>query len=521
VSALAAAASAVPVRKDSPLLSLRGVSKRFGGVVAVGDVTLDVARAELLGVIGPNGAGKSTLLSLISGAHRPTSGEILYQGVHRVDRLRSVKVARLGVGRAHQVPRPFGRMSVRENMLVATHALRRGARDERVDGLLALCKLEDKANRPAQTLGLLDLKRLEVGRALAPGPELLLLDEVAAGLVGQEVDEVTALISTIHERGITIVLVEHVQALVQALAQRVVVLDWGRVIAEGTAQQVARDPEVIRVYLGTSEPTATREPRLPDADAEVVLEIRDVSVEYGRLRAVHSVNLELRAGEIVAVLGANGAGKSSLARAVAGVVPTSSGRIVVAGVDATRLPAHKRSRLGVALCHEGRRLFGQLSVRENLELAAAYAGRGALRSELVERVYALFPLLKDRPNSLAETLSGGQQQMVAIARALMSEPRVVIFDELSLGLAPAVADEIFAALEQLRLWGIAMVLIEQNVYRSLAVADRVYVMERGRVSFVGSPEELRQHARLEEAYFGKQARRPAGPGRREEGEGNG
>ena len=160
-------------------------------------------------------------------------------------------------------------------------------------------------------------------------------------------------------------------------------------------------------------------------------------------------------------------------------------------------------------------------MRENLELAAAYSGRGALRSELVERVYALFPLLKDRPNSLAGTLSGGQQQMVAIARALMSEPRILIFDELSLGLAPAVADEIFVALEQLRLWGIAMVLIEQNVYRSLAVADRVYVMERGHVSFVGSPEELRQHERLEEAYFGRQARRPAGTGRQEEGESNG
>jgi len=510
MSALAVATEQVP------LLSLRGVGKRFGGVVAVSDVSLDVTSGELLGVIGPNGAGKSTLLSLISGAQRPTSGQIVLHGVHRVDRLRSFEVARLGVGRAHQVPRPFGRMTVRENVLVATHALRRAAREGHVTELLELCRLRDKGDRPAGTLGLLDLKRLEVGRALALDPELLLLDEVAAGLVGAEVDEITALIRGIHERGTTVILVEHVQALVQALAQRVVVLDWGRTIAEGTAQEIARNPEVIRVYLGTGGADEGARAARPAAQGDPVLQVEDVTVDYGKLRALRSVSLELREGEIVAVLGANGAGKSSLARAIAGVVPTSGGRIVLDGVDATRLPAHRRSRLGIALCHEGRRLFNQLSIGENLELAAAYSGRGQ-RPELLDRVHSLFPLLRERAGSLTGTLSGGQQQMVAIARALMSEPRVLIFDELSLGLAPAVADEIFAVLEQLRDWGIAMVLIEQNVYRSLAVADRVYVMERGRISFAGSPDELRQHERLEEAYFGTGRGRPADRGRQQEG----
>jgi branched-chain amino acid transport system ATP-binding protein len=309
---------------------------------------------------------------------------------------------------------------------------------------------------------------------------------------------------------------------VQALAQRVVVLDWGRVIAEGTAQEIAADPEVIRVYLGTSKAESQDLQRpLPREGTPVVLRVEDVSVDYGKLRALRSVSLELREGEIVAVLGANGAGKSSLARAVAGVVPTSGGRIVIDGIDATRLPAHRRARLGVALCHEGRRLFTQLTVSENLDLAAAYSRRRKVRrEELLERVHEMFPLLKDRAESLTATLSGGQQQMVAIARALMSEPRILIFDELSLGLAPAVADEIFAVLSQLRAWGIAMVLIEQNVYRSLSVADRVYVMERGRISFSGSAAELRQQERLEEAYFGTQARRPAGAGRQLEGEEN-
>jgi branched-chain amino acid transport system ATP-binding protein len=513
-------AVAAEIPSGAALLSLRHVGKRFGGVVAVNDVTLDVAQGELLGVIGPNGAGKTTLLSLVSGAQRPTSGEILYRGVHRLDRKRAHEVARLGVARAHQVPRPFGRLTVRENLLVAAHSIKHAlGRTEQVAELLERCKLQDKAERRAGSLTLLDLKRLEVGRALALDPELLLLDEVAAGLVGAEIDEITALIGGIHERGTTIILVEHVQALVQALAQRVVVLDWGRLIAEGTAREIAADPEVIRVYLGTSA-TETREPRREaPRERRTVLSVEDVTVDYGKLRALRSVSLELREGEIVAVLGANGAGKSSLARAVAGVVPTSGGRIVVDGVDATRLPAHRRARLGIALCHEGRRLFTQLTVRENLDLAAAYSGRGR-REEVGTRVRELFPLLVERADSLAATLSGGQQQMVAIARALMSEPRVLIFDELSLGLAPAVADELFAVLDELRTWGIAMVLIEQNVYRSLAVADRVYVMERGQISFSGSPEELLQQERLEEAYFGKQARRAAAFGGRQEGEGN-
>jgi branched-chain amino acid transport system ATP-binding protein len=485
------------------LLSLRGVSKRFGGVVAVADVTLDVRQGELLGVIGPNGAGKSTLLSLVSGAQRPTAGEIVFKEVHRIDRKRSHQIARLGVSRAHQVPRPFGRMTVRENVLVAAQSVGRHALG--VDEVLELCALADKSERPAQTLTLLDLKRLEVARALGLDPEMLLLDEVAAGLVGGEIDEITELIRGVHGQGKTVILVEHVQALVQALAERVVVLDWGRIIAEGTADEVAADPHVVQIYLGAGEAEkhGSGPPRSAPTRSDVVLRVENLDVDYGKLRALRGASLELRHGEIVAVLGANGAGKSSLARAIAGVVPAAGGRILLEGVDVTHLPAHRRARLGIALCHEGRRLFTELSVRENLELASAYgAGARRPREELVERVFGLFPLLEDRADAPAGSLSGGQQQMVAIARALMSDPRVVIFDELSLGLAPAVVDELFGVLEQIRAWGTAIVLIEQNVYRSLAAADRVTVIERGRVSFSGSPDELRRRETLERAYFG-------------------
>jgi branched-chain amino acid transport system ATP-binding protein len=200
------------------------------------------------------------------------------------------------------------------------------------------------------------------------------------------------------------------------------------------------------------------------------------------------------------VLGANGAGKSTLAQALAGLVRPSGGRILLDGNDVTYQPAHLRARAGIALCHEGRRLFASMTVAENLDLGAARAARP---TEQLERVYGLFPEIAERRPLRAGQLSGGQQQMVAIARALVSEPRVIIFDELSLGLAPVVIDRIYPALQQVRDWGIGVVLIEQNVHRALAVADRAYLIERGQISFSGTPQQLEQRGLLHTAYLGQ------------------
>jgi branched-chain amino acid transport system ATP-binding protein len=223
------------------------------------------------------------------------------------------------------------------------------------------------------------------------------------------------------------------------------------------------------------------------------LRAEGVSVHYGLLRALREVDFQVAAGEVVAVLGANGAGKTTLASALAGTVPLSGGRVLLHGQDITRQPAHIRARKGIALCHEVRRLFNELSVRENFELATRNS---------IARAFELFPELKAKEKELAGRLSGGQQQMVAIARAMVAEPRVVIFDELSLGLAPLVIDRIYASLAQVQAWGVGVVLIEQNVHRALAQADRVYVMERGRVSFEGTPAELGSVDVLHAAYFG-------------------
>jgi ABC-type branched-subunit amino acid transport system ATPase component len=232
---VAASDSSEKLSTEFPLLTLRHVIKRFGGVTALNDVSFEVQRGELLGIIGPNGAGKSTLLSLISGAQRPSAGEILFDN-HHLDRLPSHAIARLGIGRAHQIPHPFARMTVHQNVLIPVHTQGGKARHSHrsADDVLVTCGLMQKKEELAGSLTLLNLKRLELARVLALQPRLLLLDEVAAGLVAHEIDEITQLIASIQARGVTIVLVEHVQAVVHALAERVIVLDWGRKIAEGT-----------------------------------------------------------------------------------------------------------------------------------------------------------------------------------------------------------------------------------------------------------------------------------------------
>ena len=499
-------------------LALGGVSKRFGGVQAVDALDFSVSAGEAVAVIGPNGAGKSTLLKLIAGIHRPDSGSIRL-GEQQLDRLPEHRIVRAGVALAHQVPRPFSNLSVRDNVLVgAVSGHRRRTAVELADEVLAVCGLAEKAEVAAGALNVLDLKRLEVARALATEPDILLLDEVAAGLAGRELELAIELIQRLHEQGRTLVLVEHVERVVRELVERVIVLDWGRAIAEGTPAEIAADPRVREVYLGKDNAGEARPARRPVAGAPL-LEVSKLDAGYGRMLALRGVELEAREGEIVAVLGANGAGKTTLAGAISGALPTRGGTVRVLGQDVTRWPAHKRARLGVAHCQEGRRVFSDLSVAQNLALGAPLGlPRNELKRRLAE-VHEIFPLLEERAGQTAATLSGGQQQMLAIGRALIAKPKLLICDEISLGLAPIVVDTLYETLVAINESGVAIVVVEQNVHRSLQVAHRAYVLSRGRITFAGEPGELLDATSLEEAYFGHTHRAettsPAHDGRRE------
>jgi len=485
------------------LLDVTGLVKRFGGVAAVKDLDLALERGEAVGVIGPNGAGKSTLLKCIAGTHRPNAGTISLDG-KRLDRLSPPRVARAGVAMAHQIPRPFKRLTVRENVRLGALHLRGREDQGSVDEILEHCGLGAAAARPAGALGLLDLKRLELAKALSLKPQVLLLDEVAAGLVGDELDMIVALIAGIQARGMTILLVEHVEAVVRELVKRVIVLDWGQKIAEGTPAEIAADPVVQEVYLGSGHATIDarrRGPKSSSASAPV-LRLEGVSAGYSGMTVLRNIDLAIEPGEIVAVLGANGAGKTTLTRVISGLTPTTAGTVELLGSDVTALPTHRRIQLGLAHCQEGRRLFAGLTVFDTLSVAAQTSDARRELRERVEWVCSIFPAIADFLEQDATTLSGGQQQMVAIARALIAKPRLALLDEVSLGLAPVIVDRLYEAIQEINAQGIALLLVEQNVRRCLQVADRVYVLDRGGISYQGAPDLLLDEQELRKAYFG-------------------
>ncbi len=513
-------------------LDARNLTKRFGGVTAVSEVSLQVAPGEAVGVIGPNGAGKSTLLKMLAGVYRPDAGSVHLAGT-RIDGLRAHHVPRHGIALAHQIPRPFPTLTVRQNLVVAAGArhswLPKRHQHARIDAVLERCQLTAKAERPASTLPLLDRKRLELARAVASEPSVLLLDEVAAGLVGDELEQVIELVRGLHADGLSVVLVEHVEGVVRSLVSRVIVLEWGHVIAEGTPAQIEVDPRVQEVYLGTGH-AATDPPLWPSAladppgtgdgaptaparvldrlarpapgDAAAALELSGIVAGYGDLIAVREVSLVVGRGEVVAVLGANGAGKSTLAAVASGLVRPAAGTVRLDGEDITARSAHNRARAGIAHVPEGRKIFAELTVSENLTLSVPLRlSQHEILSRL-QAVHQVFPVLAERAGQQAGTFSGGQQQMLAIGRALMSRPRVLICDEISLGLAPVAIDALYDALRAVNAAGVCVLLIEQSVHRSAALADRAYVLERGRVSYQGDPVALTDEKTLRDAYFG-------------------
>ena len=234
----------------------------------------------------------------------------------------------------------------------------------------------------------------------------------------------------------------------------------------------------------------------------MILSINGLNLFYGDAQALDDVSLEVDAGDIVAVVGSNGAGKSSLIRTIAGIEKPRSGSIVYKGVDITGWPSHRICNLGVGQVAEGRQIFAGLTVRENLEVGA-YLERGRRKSaETMERVFAMFPILLERAEQQAGTLSGGEQQMLAIGRCLLGQPELIMFDEPSLGLAPTIVQEVFGIVERLNADGTPIILVEQNVAVSLKMANRAYVLENGRIVLSGPGEDLLQDDRVREAYLG-------------------
>jgi branched-chain amino acid transport system ATP-binding protein len=240
----------------------------------------------------------------------------------------------------------------------------------------------------------------------------------------------------------------------------------------------------------------------PTTNGNALLQLEGINTYYGQIHILQDENLVVREGELVCLLGGNASGKSTTLKTILGIVRPRTGRVVIDGEDVTRMPTAHRIRRGLAIVPENRRLFGPMTVLENLEMGAYLRPKADLKEEF-ERVYSLFPLLYERRSQLAGTLSGGEQQMVAMGRALMSKPRLLLMDEPSMGLAPVLVERSFEIIKQVNDAGVAMLVVEQNANVSLSIADRGYVLSTGRVVLEGKAADLLQDEGLRKAYLGR------------------
>jgi branched-chain amino acid transport system ATP-binding protein len=475
-------------------LEVSGLTKRFGGLVAVKDMALNVGAGKILGLIGPNGSGKSTVMKLIMGIERPDAGSVRINGTD-VAGWPSHKIARMGAGIVFQHSRPLHRQTVLENIKLAllpdklTRLLADPETDARARAIAARVGLSAVLDRRPATLPFADLRKIEIAKAIARDPRVLLIDEPFAGLTAKETAAFSDLICELRDDGRAVLLVDHNVKSVARLVDRVLAMYVGERIAEGTADEVMRDETVRRVYLGGSIETAARpESSFRDA-ATPFLEVRNVNVHYGKAQALDDVSIHVHAGEFVSVVGLNGAGKTTLFNAISGMLPYS-GDIRRDGATLRGQTAATIARNGIVQCPEGRELFTDMTVRENLDLGGQHLPT-AQCAEQFAWLFDLFPILRDRQKQAAGTLSGGEQQMLTIARALMMKPKLLILDEPTLGLAPVILEQLSKALERLRqTTAITVLLGEQNVTFALPHADRVYVLEHARIVWEGEPAKF-------------------------------
>jgi branched-chain amino acid transport system ATP-binding protein len=536
------------------VLAIRDLTKSFGGVQAVAGISFEIGRGELMALIGPNGAGKSTCFNMIGGQLRPDAGDIRFEG-RSIAGLQPRQIWRLGVGRTFQVAATFSSMTVIENVQLAlashhgrlhdmTGSLGAGRHREaqgEAQELLNQVGMTDAARRACRELSYGDVKRVELAIALANDPRLLLMDEPTAGMGPRErLDMITLVKRLVTERGIAVLFTEHSMDVVFAFADRIIVMARGALIAEGDPAVIRNNARVQEVYLGTGETHAKAgaapppdrlpqtvariegseirvrlaraatalpgfagaqpglqvagEDRVGAGGADTVLEVENLNAWYGAARVLFDLSLRIGRGEAVALMGRNGAGKSTTIKTVMALMARRSGMVRFCGRDISRLRPYEIARLGIGFVPEDRRVFADLTVAENLDVGRQPPrqfpdGKPApLWTE--ERLYELFPNLAGMADRAGRQMSGGEQQMLAVARTLMGNPLLVLLDEPSEGIAPVIVQRMANTISELKKAGLSVLLSEQNIHFAGLVCDRVYVLEKGQVQWQGAMAEL-------------------------------
>jgi ABC-type branched-subunit amino acid transport system ATPase component/ABC-type branched-subunit amino acid transport system permease subunit len=489
-----------PAAAQGTVLEVSDVSKHFGGIRAVSGASLQLNAGEIHALIGPNGAGKTTLFNLVSSLYHPDQGTIRLNG-RTIHGLPTQDVCQQGLARSFQITSLFRTSSIYENIRLSLQARHSG----RFNFWRDIDSYDDIHAETAELIRFLGLEGIEdiqggelsyggqrlvdLGIALGSKPHVLLLDEPLAGLAAAERERVANLIKNI-ATNIPVLIVEHDIDRVLGFSRRVTVMNQGKVLMTGTPEEVRNDRRVQEVYTGTGTPPATA--RVADSSGDkCVLRFENVNAFYGKSHILNDATLDVRDGEIVALLGRNGAGKSTLLKTLCGLVKPASGTIEFDGKNIAGLPTPDIARMGLGYVPQGRGLFAGMTVADNLALGRLArktdGSTGVVWSE--EKILSFFPRLKERMNVAADYLSGGEQQMVAVARALSGNTRLLLLDEPFEGLAPTVVLELFQVFDALR-QHISIIIVEHNLDLVLALADRVFALERGAVVHQGPAKPL-------------------------------
>jgi branched-chain amino acid transport system ATP-binding protein len=487
------------------VLAARDLDKSFGGIHAVRGFDLSVRDRTLHALIGPNGAGKTTAFNVLSGLYQPERGTVELEG-ESVAGLKPEDITAAGVGRSFQITNLFVGLSVEENIRLAVQA-RSPMRYAMWRSTVAIADINAETTELLGYLGLAGIERaqaaslsyggqrlLDMGLALATRPKILLLDEPLAGLAVAERERIANLVKTISSE-IPVLLVEHDIDRVFRIADYVTVMNDGAVLVDGSVEDARNNEKVREIYIGSGASAVAAKTRLSAASSQSLLVVDRVDTFYGKSHILNAVSLDVREREIVALLGRNGAGKSTLLKTLMGIAPPAAGAIRLAGDDMTGRPSDVIARNGVGYVPQGRGLFAGMTVAQNLELGRLKRLTGAGTHWDEEKVIQFFPRLGQRWRTPADFLSGGEQQMAAVARALVGDVRLLLLDEPFEGLSPAVTEELFEAFDKLRA-EIAVVIVDHHLDLALALSDRTVVLERGAVSWRGASNELRDDLAL-------------------------
>ncbi len=517
----------------SSLIEVEGVSKAYGGVKALSGCNLQVHEGAINGLIGPNGSGKTTLFNVITGYERVQEGRVSFQGTD-ITNASPDRIFGLGLGRTFQLTRIFGRLTVLENMLVATQREESWLRGilrlagspserRRAMELLDFVGITRLADQPAGVLSYGQRKLLELASMLVADPAILLLDEPAGGVNPTLIGDLADRIRELNAMGKTILVVEHNMEFVMNLCSRITVLRQGSALMSGTPDEVRSNPAVLDAYLGGEDDEAdlaeiageATQPHVahvsvtprapapePAASVDSVLTLSGVSAGYGGGDILKQVTLEIPRGGITCIVGPNGAGKSTLMATISGLLTPREGEIRFDGDRISGLSPRQILGRGLSQIPQAHSLFGEMTVRENVEMGAFTINDRGLIAQRLKTVEELYPIVRDRADEKAGSLSGGQQRLVEFARCLMLDPQLIMLDEPSMGLDPQTRQMVFDMVAQMNERGKTILLVEQNARAGLKLSSHGVVLENGMVRLTGSGREVLEHAEIGALYLG-------------------